>query len=263
MALTVRVRDRAVDSTPYPDSDAGEDGYVATSANSPFLNLPREIRLLIFTFCRSDRWLMVSESAGINVLFNYGSSACRKLLQINRQVRDEAQPVRLPPFCLRFAGRAAFCQFLRSSWSTCPDTGQAYLGSKIGLLVSRNTLAAVNVIHLAPGTTEVGYLDLSSLSVWFPNLQALELDLRKESMWAYSRVPSITREEILIKEINWRLGTIFGVDANSLRRGGSWTLIVHASFMLPADPNGNEQSSDQVRVARLDLVSLSCCLMLR
>ena len=198
---------------------------------------------------------MVSDGTGKHLVFNYGDSACRQLLQVSRQVHHEAKQVQLPPLSLRFAGRAAFCQFLTSSWSSCPDTGQAFLGCRLGLLVSRKTLGSVKTINLAPGTTEVGYLDLSSLSTWLPNLETLELDLRRESMWAHSRVPNLTRDDILIKDIDWRLGTIFGVDAGTLRRGMKWKLVVYADFMLSADPDGNLATRARGNMVRLNVVS--------
>ena len=222
---------------------------------STFLTLPSEIRLLIFTICRNDRWLMVSDGSGKHATFNYGDSACRKLLQVSRQVHHEVSQVQLPPLVLRFAGRAAFCQFLSSRWSTYPGTGRTFLGSRLGLLVSEKALGSVKIINLAPRTTEVGYLDLSSLSTWLPNLETLELDLKRESMWAHSRVPNLTRDDILIKEIDWRLGTIFGVDAGALRQGKTWKLVVYADFMLSADPDGNSATRARGDMVRLNVVS--------
>lgn len=234
---------------------SGKNMVAPDQEGRTFLTLPREIRLLIFTICRNDRWLMVSDGCGKHVIFNYGDSACRKLLQVSRQIHHEVTQVRLPPLSLRFAGRAAFCQFLTSSWSTCPDTGRTFLGSRFGLLVSEKAFGSVKIINLAPGTTEVGYLDLSSLSTWLPNLETLELDLRRESMWAHSRVPNLTRDDILIKEIDWRLGTIFGVDAGALRQGKTWKLVVYADFMLSADPDGNSATRARGDMVRLNIVS--------
>ena len=241
---------------PFSDWQVREDPQPGGLLPCPFLQLPQEIRLLIFQISCSDRQLMVSDGIGGISVFNYGNSACRKLLQINRQIRSEAKQVRQTPLSLQFAGRAAFCQFLASKWSVCSVTGQSYVGSSPGLLVSEKTLGAVHVLSLAPGTTEVGYLDLASLSKWLPSLERLELDLTRESMWVYSRIPNITQEEILIKEINWRLGTIFGVDASSLRQDRKWALVVYASFMLPADPEGDSSAEPFNRVTRLNVVSL-------
>lgn len=222
----------------------------------PFLQLPGEIRLLIFEICRNERQLVVVDGIDRDPIFNYGNSACRKLLQVNRQIRNEARQARLPPLSLRFTGRGVFCRFLACSWSVTADTSQRYIGSRLGLLVAEGTLHSVETICLAPGTTEVGYLSLSKLKTWLPNLRRLDLDLRKESMWLYNRDPKVTQKEILVKEIKWRLGTIFGVDANSLQQGQNWALSVHASFLLPANPDENTSEWKRTGINQLRVVSL-------
>jgi hypothetical protein len=223
---------------------------------SPFLQLPQEIRSLVFSFCRDTRWLIVSNCANSQLSFDYGVSGYRKLLHINRQIREEVKHVRLPPFSLHFSGRDPCCRFFGSEWSTCPETGQRYLGTRPGLLVGESSLRKIEAIRLAPGTTEVGYMDLSKLSAWLPSLRRFELDLRSESMWAYSRVPNVTRRDILVQEINWRLGTMFGVDMGALRQGQSWKLVVFANVMLPADPYVVSSPRGLESVTRLSVVSL-------
>ena len=118
----------------------------------------------------------------------------------------------------------------------------------------------MKIINLAPRTTEVGYLNLSALSTRLPSLEILEIDLRRESMWAYSRVPSMTQEDILTRELDWRLGTIFGVDAATLRQDRMWKLVVYAEFMLPADPDGNSATRAQRNMVRLNIVSTNLLL---
>jgi hypothetical protein len=206
------------------------------NSRCPFLLLPREIRLLVYDFCRVERTLIVTGTASKEPRFDYVEPSYQKLLQINRQIRAEGRLERRRPLCLEFAGRNVFCQFLVLGWSTCPETSWMYMGSDQGLRVSRRALRCVTTIKIAPGTTEVGYLNLEALATRLPNLSKLELDLRDELMWLYSRIPNITRDEILVKEINWRLGTMFGVDVSTLRWYGCWKIVVHAQFMRPADP---------------------------
>jgi hypothetical protein len=243
------------------DGIESTDLAAAEPHSSPFLRLPREVRLLIFALCLSDRSLVVCKAAvpkGVDdhPLISCGMTEFRGLFGITHQLREEVRRVRLPPFSLHFATRKAFCQFLACGWSVSPDTGERYVGSRPGLLVSQKTLQKIKVMRLAPGTTEVGYLNLSQLERCLPMLERLELDLRRESMWAYSRIPNITQQEVLVKEINWRLGTIFGIDASSLRKVQSWTLVVYASFMLPADPEGRIPFGSAEKATRLSVVRL-------
>jgi hypothetical protein len=141
------------------------------------------------------------------------------------------------------------------------------MGSDQGLRVSRRTLRCVTTIKIAPGTTEVGYVDPHAMASRLPNLNKLELDLRDELMWLYSRIPNITRNEILVKEIDGRLGTMFGVDVSSLRRWwGWWKIVVHAQFMRPADPEDlvdpDESYSQVLNVVGLLLFLLSHPLLM-
>lgn len=222
---------------------------------SPFLELPKEIRLLIYSLCRTDRWLVATDNVHNEPYFGYGHSGCRKLQQINHQIRDEAFLIQPPDLSLQFAGRASFCQFLSGDWLSCPVTDQRYRGCRLGLKVSETAFRNVKVTKLAPGTVEVGYISLSNLSKWLPNLKRLELDLSREAMWAYHQDPNFPLEEVLIRDINWRLGTIFGVDASSLRQGREWTLVVHASFMLPANLTGRSSIAGVDIDGRLTVVS--------
>jgi hypothetical protein len=222
---------------------------------SSFLELPQEIRLLIYVFCQTERWLVAAENVESELCFGYGGSGCRKLQQINHQIRNELATIERSAPSLHFAQRGSLCRFLNGNWLSCPDSGRRYRGCGAGLKVSEAALQSIESVKLAPGTAEVGYLSLSNITKWLPNLKTLELDLSHEAMWAYHQDPSYPLRDVLIRDLNWRLGTIFGVDASSLRQYGDWKLVVHATFMLPANFKGDSSFADIAGNGRLKVVS--------
>jgi hypothetical protein len=227
----------------------------ARHERSSFLKLPQEIRLLIYALCQTDRWLLATENAHNELLFGYGNSGCRKLQQINHQIRNELATTQRPGLSLHFARRVSFCKFLNGNWLSCSDSGRRYRGGGPGLKVSEAAIRKIEAVKLAPGTAEVGYLNLSNLTKWLPKLKTIELDLSHEAMWAYHQDSSFPLRDVLIRDLNWRLGTIFGVDASSLRQYGDWTLVVHATFMLPANFKGCLSVAEIDGNGRLKVVS--------